>query len=208
MTVGVPIRDPDTGERRPVQVATEDDVKNISVEVVRGIADEIEKRVLESLSRSAVVVDETFTLVCVIDGDGNANAVMAIKPVNQPDEWSVDDTEVQCKVDGVYKVEITAHAEYVNRANTSAMQRISPELVIEASTDRDRWAALATSLTGYQRHANGHKSSSNHVSYCDLESRAYRVSAKQGGDQNDTLPITNGYVVFTAHRKTKVISVG
>lgn len=98
-------------------------------------------------------------------------------------------------------VELTAFASYeydLGNANIGAQARVSPILRLE----KDRGGTvtiLASSATGYQRHATGHNDSSNTIAWRDLDPQVgdlYQLVSSRGSTQTDPMPITHGQ--FTA----------
>ena len=85
----------------------------------------------------------------------------------------------------------------------AANQRITP--ILELLKDG---IVVATSGTGYQRHASGHHTSSNTIAYVDhnpASGSVYSLRAQQGADSGEIATIDSGHFDLVAVKKVTVI---
>jgi len=153
-------------------------------------------------------VDKSYVAEYVMSGDGNASAVeeLTLALIRQDTPFVEAGDRVTVNLDGDY-LEISAMATY--DVNTSGvLQRIAPELEL-VRTRGGADTILSESATGYQRHATGHDNSSNTIYRLVTDHVAgdiYRLRPRQGGTQNDTLPISIGHASFKLVEKITVFT--
>ena len=133
-----------------------------------------------------------------VTGDGNQpNTILTLTAERLDAEWSITANTMSHSGSPDY-VQINAVAYYQQPLNT-AFQRIAPVLELLKNG-----TVVAISASAYQRHANGHDSSSNTIAYTDHDpgdDPVYQLRAQQGGTQNDLLEIDQGHFGLVAYTK-------
>lgn len=148
-----------------------------------------------TLDGDIILVDRTYSAVYQVTGDGNAaGELFTLNVVDQDAPFNLANNEVTyTPVDEVNTVTIAATVLFDNDVGgfgtSGALQRIAPEAQINKNG-----SFISKAATGYQRHFNGHKASSNHPSKVDKQAGpfVYSLMSQQGSTQNDVLPVEFG----------------
>lgn len=148
------------------------------------------------------VVDRSSIATAGVTGDANQpNVIQTLTQTRADTGLTIAGNAVTNSIGGDY-VEIHAQ-EYFQQPQAATFARINPELELLKNG-----AVVATSASGYQRHATGHNSSSNSISWTDPNPAAgdtYQLRSQQGSNQNDILNIDLGTLSVKVVEKVNVL---
>ena len=158
---------------------------------------------LASLIQTTIDVDQSFVAKANVTGDANQpNVIQTLASQRADAGLTIAGNVITNNIGGDY-VEIDV-VEYFQQNNNAAYQRINPELQLLKNG-----AVVATSASGYQRHATGHDSSSNSIGYVDHNPAVgdtWQLRSQQGSTQNDVLNIDIGRFSVTVTEKVTVLA--
>ena len=146
-------------------------------------------------------VDKSSIATATVSGDSNQpNTIQTLTPLRTSTGLLIVGDTIVNNIGGDY-VEVDVH-EYFQQNQNAGFARINPELeLLKNGVVVDR------SASAYQRHATGHDSSSNGISYVDRNPSVgdvWSLRSQQGSGQNDVLNIDLGSISVIVVEKIEV----
>jgi len=150
----------------------------------------------EAPASSQILVDRSHLFKGILTGDGNEpNVTATILQTRADPVFSLDNNQVTYTPDSAPNMRHIFVSEYYENPQNNQEQRVAPTLELIRNG-----SVVATSATGYQRHAGGHTDSSNSISYTDetLGAATYWVRSQQGSAQDEVVNRTIASISITA----------
>lgn len=156
------------------------------------------------ITTNTELVDRSYIVDTLTAGDANETGELHTLTVTRVDSaFTTTATGIVTAIP-LDHVDIHVNEWYQPSATSNtALQRIAPVLELLKNGN-----VVATSATGYQRHANDHSESSNGLSWIDsapLVGDVYEVQSRQESTQNDILNITLGHLQAKGVEKVPVV---
>lgn len=154
-------------------------------------------------SSGTTQVDRSSIATADVSGDSNQpNLIQTLTQTRADTGLTIAANTVTNNIGGDY-VEIHAQ-EYFQQPQSGLFARINPELELLKNG-----AVVATSASGYQRHATQHRSSSNSISWVDPNPTigdTYQLRSQQGSQQDDVMLIDLGTMSVKVVEKVTVLT--